>query len=49
MQYLTQTSSYLTELPSGLVSGSFSSSIDSRIDTEKTRIDNILSGSKLRL
>ena len=39
-----QTSSYLTELPSGLVSGSFSSSIDSRIDTEKTRIDNILSG-----
>ena len=39
-----QTSSYLTELPSGLVSGSFSSSIDSRIDTEKTRIDNILNG-----
>jgi hypothetical protein len=40
----SQTSSYLTSIPSGVVSGSFSSSIDSRIDTEKTRIDNILSG-----
>ena len=38
------TSSYLTQLPSGLVSGSYSSSVDSRILTEKTRIDNILSG-----
>ena len=36
--------SLVSQLPSGLVSGSYSSSVDSRILTEKSRIDNILSG-----
>ena len=36
--------SITSQLPSGLVSGSYSSSVDSRILTEKSRIDNILSG-----
>ena len=40
--------SIVDQLPGGIISGStyttFSSSIDSRIDTEKSRIDNILSG-----